>query len=136
MREDVPHLSGHAAAPEQGERGSPPISGRAQEHAPEVSPGTDVGGYTLEAPLGEGGFGTVFRAKRGGELYALKLLPLEEVGEWGVRELLNLAKVHHPNVVRLLGHCLWPDKAPRYFVIIMEYVPGRRLDIWASTAGC
>ncbi len=108
------------------------MSGREKGRAPEVSPGTDVGGYTVEAPLGEGGFGTVFRARRGGALYALKLLPLEAVGEWGVRELLNLAKVQHPHVVRLLGHGQWPDTAPRYFVIIMEYVPGRRLDVWAS----
>ena len=43
--------------------------------------------------IGEGGFGTVLRAQRGGELYALKLLPLEEVGEWAMRELLNLADV-------------------------------------------
>jgi hypothetical protein len=109
------------------------MSGREKGRVPEVSPGTDVGGYTVEAPLGEGGFGTVFRARRGGALYTLKLLPLEEVGEWAVRELLNLAKVQHPNVVRLLGHGQWPDQAPRYFVLIMEYVPGRRLDVWAST---
>jgi serine/threonine-protein kinase len=108
------------------------MSGREEGRVPEVSPGTDVGGYTVEAPLGEGGFGTVFRARRGGALYALKLLPLEEVGEWGMRELLNLAKVQHPHVVRLLGHGQWPDQAPRYFVLIMEYVPGRRLDVWAS----
>jgi eukaryotic-like serine/threonine-protein kinase len=109
------------------------VSEREKGGVPDVSPGTDVGGYVVEAQLGEGGFGTVLRAQRGGALYALKLLPLEEVGEWAVRELLNLAKVQHPNVVRLLGHGLWPDKAPRYFVIIMEYVPGRRLDVWAST---
>src|SRR5688500_8492202 len=85
-------------------RVSEPMNEREEGRVPEVSPGTDVGGYTVEAQLGEGGFGTVFRARRGGELYALKLLPREEVGEWAVRELLNLAKVQHPNVVRLLGH--------------------------------
>jgi len=50
-----------------------------------------------------------------------------------VREMLTLARVHHPHVVRLLGHGQWPDKQPRYFVVIMEYVPGRRLDVWANT---
>jgi hypothetical protein len=109
------------------------MSGREKSRVPEVFPGTDVGGYTVEAQLGEGGFGTVFLAQRGGELYAVKLLPLEEVGEWGAREMLTLARVHHPHVVRLLGHGQWPDKQPRYFVVIMEYVPGRRLDVWAST---
>jgi serine/threonine-protein kinase len=94
------------------------MSGHKKGRVPEVSPGTDVGGYVVEAQLGEGGFGTVFLAQRGGELYALKMLPLEEVGEWGVREMLTLARVQHPNVVRLLGHGQWPDKAPRYFVVI------------------
>ncbi|WP_224372448.1 serine/threonine protein kinase [Hyalangium versicolor] len=109
------------------------MSRHEEKGVPEMSPGTDVAGYVVEAQLGEGGFGTVFLARRGGELYALKLLPLEEIGVWAVRELLNLAKVRHPHVVRLLGHGQWPDKAPRYFVIVMEYVPGRRLDVWAST---
>ncbi|XSE99269.1 protein kinase [Pseudomyxococcus flavus] len=43
-----------------------------------------------------------------------------------------LAKVRHPNVVRLLGHWQWPDRAPRFLVIIMEYVGGQRLDVWAD----
>jgi serine/threonine protein kinase len=89
MSEGRPHLSGHVAAPEREAGGSPPMSGSEKGDVLEVSPGTDVCGYAVEAQLGEGGFGTVFRAQRGGERYALKLLPLEEVGEWGVRELLN-----------------------------------------------
>ncbi|HYH99784.1 hypothetical protein [Hyalangium sp.] len=40
------------------------MSGREKSRVPEVSRGTDVGGYTVEAQLGEGGFGTVFRAQR------------------------------------------------------------------------
>jgi serine/threonine protein kinase len=42
------------------------MSGREKGRVPEVLPGTDVGGYMLEAQLGEGGFGTVFRARREG----------------------------------------------------------------------
>jgi hypothetical protein len=45
MREGVPNLSGHVAAPERGAGGSPPMSGREEGGVPEVSPGTDVGGY-------------------------------------------------------------------------------------------
>ncbi|MFP2904234.1 protein kinase domain-containing protein [Pyxidicoccus sp. 3LFB2] len=99
---------------------------------PEPAPGDDVGGYVLEALLGQGGFGTVYLAERGGQRYALKLLPLAGLGDWGERELLMLARVKHPNVVRLLGYWHWPDRAPRFLVVIMEYVEGRRLDVWAE----
>jgi eukaryotic-like serine/threonine-protein kinase len=101
--------------------------------APRVEPGTDVGSYLVEARLGAGGFGTVFRARRGGQAYALKLLSLEEVGEWGVREVLALSRVRHPHVVRLHGFWQWPDEAPRFHVVVMEYVEGRRLDVWTRT---
>lgn len=106
---------------------------RDRARSPEPAPGDDVGGYTLEALLGQGGFGTVYLAERGGQRYALKLLPLAGLGEWGERELLMLARVKHPNVVRLLGHSYWPDREPRFLVVIMEYVEGRRLDVWAET---
>lgn len=100
----------------------------------EPAPGDDVGGYLLKGLAGQGGFGKVYLAERGGQRYALKLLPLAGagLGAWGERELLMLAKVRHPNVVRLLGHWQWPDRAPRFLVIIMEYVDGQRLDVWAD----
>ncbi|ATB44657.1 serine/threonine protein kinase [Corallococcus macrosporus] len=102
---------------------------------PEPVPGDDVGGYRLKGLAGQGGFGKVYLAERGGHRYALKLLPLAGagLGAWGERELLMLTKVRHPNVVRLLGHWQWPDRAPRFLVIIMEYVDGQRLDVWAAT---
>ncbi len=51
----------------------------------EIGPGTDVGSYVVEARHGAGGFGTVFRARRGGQLYALKFLSLAECGATGTR---------------------------------------------------
>lgn len=109
------------------------MSSRRKLLAPEVAPGTDVGSYRVDARLGAGGFGTVFRAERGGELYALKALSLQEVGEWAEREVVVLARVKHPNVARLRGFWQWPDHEPRYLIVVMEYVPGRRLDVWTRT---
>ncbi len=93
----------------------------------------DVGGYVLKAILGDGGFGTVYLAERGGQNYALKLVSLVGLASWGERELLMLARVKHPNVVRLLGHWHWPDHEPGFLVVIMQYVEGRQLDVWART---
>jgi serine/threonine-protein kinase len=109
------------------------MNARAKAKLPEVLPGMDVGGYTVRAKLGSGSFGTVYAAERGGVLYALKLLPLEGLGPWGERELSVLARVNHPNAVRLRGFAYWPDAAPRFFVVVMQYEEGRRLDVWART---
>ncbi|NNC03699.1 serine/threonine protein kinase [Corallococcus exiguus] len=99
---------------------------------PVVPPGTDIGGYLVEAKLGAGGFGAVYRARRGGRLYALKLIPLWGLAEWAEREVAILLRLKHSNLVRIRGHGQWPDEAPQSFFIVMDYVEGRRLDVWAK----
>jgi len=99
---------------------------------PVVPPGTDIGGYLVEEKLGAGGFGAVYRARRGGRLYALKLIPLWGLAEWAEREVAILLRLKHSNLVRIRGHGQWPDEAPQYFFIAMDYVEGRRLDVWAK----
>lgn len=98
----------------------------------EIGPGTDVGSYVVEARQGAGGFGTVFRARRGGLLYALKFLSLAEHAGWAEREAVVLTRVRHRNVARLCGYSEWPDGQPRFLVVVMEYVAGQRLDEWAQ----
>ncbi|WP_375759373.1 protein kinase [Corallococcus exercitus] len=95
-------------------------------------PGAEVLGYTVERQLGQGGFGTVYLARNAGQAFALKLLHLPRVGERVEREVSILLKLRHPNVVGLQGYGLWPTGAPRFAVIVMEYVDGRRLDTWAD----
>ncbi|RKH50183.1 serine/threonine protein kinase [Corallococcus sp. AB050B] len=94
-------------------------------------PGAEVLGYTVERQLGQGGFGTVYLARNAGKPFALKLLHLPRVGERVEREVSILLKLRHPHVVGLQGYGLWPPGEPRFAVIVMEYVDGRRLDVWA-----
>jgi serine/threonine-protein kinase len=103
----------------------------AQEQQEEVAPSTLVHGYRIEKKLGSGGFGKVYLAWRDERPYALKFIHLESVGEWGWRELYLLLPLALPNVVRLLSHVRWPEEAPEYLVLVMEYVEGRTLYDWA-----
>jgi eukaryotic-like serine/threonine-protein kinase len=93
--------------------------------------GAVVGGYRVETRLGAGGFGQVLLAWRDGNPYALKFLHLERVGEWGWRELLILASLDSPHVVKLRSHFKWPEAESEYLVLVMEYVPGVTLFQWA-----
>ncbi|NVJ00308.1 serine/threonine protein kinase [Myxococcus sp. AM009] len=97
-----------------------------------LAPGAQVVGYTVERRLGSGGFGAVYLARCEGQAYALKLLELARVGARVEREVSILLKLRHPNVVGLHGFGKWPVASPEFGVIVMEYVEGRQLDVWAS----
>jgi serine/threonine-protein kinase len=96
-----------------------------------LPPGTRIGGDVVEAVLGAGGFGTVYRVRGpDGHLSALKLLPLDERAERGWRELSIGSRLHHPNLVRLLGMGKWPLSAPRFLWLRMELIEGPTLEVW------
>lgn len=48
-----------------------------------------------------------------------------------VREVSTSAQLHHPNIVRVLGH----GEAPPYLYYLMEYVPGLSLNEWIKKHG-
>ena len=95
--------------------------------------GQTIGAYTLEVPLGMGGMGTVWRARRSDGRYegfvAVKLLNLALVGQVGEerfrREGTLLARLAHPHIARLLDAGVTATGQP---FLVLEYVEGTRID--------
>ncbi len=105
----------------------------------ELPPGTPVMGtilgdrYRLEAPLGQGGIGTVWRATHTviGKQVAVKLLLVDPNSRGAahqaarlLREAQSLSRIHHPNVVDVIDHGYADDGPP---VIAMERIEGLSL---------
>jgi len=88
-----------------------------------------VPGYTLEARLGRGGSGEVWRAvpRRGGPPVAVKVLVAGDP-ERQAREAALLGALDHPHLVRLLEVVHQPQRgeAPRV-VLVLELLPGGSL---------
>src|SRR6187549_1108109 len=99
--------------------------------------GTAVGAYTIVAPIGQGGMGTVWLGERAdGEIQrqvAIKLLASGSYRQgWRerfLRERQLLASLSHPSIVHLLdaGHA--SDGRP---YLVMEYVDGSPIDEYAA----
>ncbi|HEX5745434.1 MAG TPA: protein kinase [Archangium sp.] len=94
-----------------------------------LAPGMVVAGFTIEGLLASGSFGTVYRARRDGRLFAIKLVPLAPRGD---REVDALRRMRHPNVVGFHGYGLWPEEQPHSLVLALELVEGLPLDQWAQ----
>ena len=110
-----------------------PLLRRLQQDSPErhlPRPGMEVAGYTLEARLGSGGQGTVFRARREGRFFAVKFLFLPRAAHWAWRERDVLVKLSHAGGLPLEGHGLWPARQPLFLFLVMPYVRGLPLDVW------
>ncbi|MGE0792175.1 MAG: tetratricopeptide repeat protein [Sandaracinaceae bacterium] len=65
-----------------------------------------VGGYVLGELIGEGGFARVYRATRGGDVFALKRLTSEDATATArfEREAKILRAIKHPNLIELVDH--------------------------------
>jgi serine/threonine-protein kinase len=90
----------------------------------------EVAGYRLEATLGTGGQGTVFRATREGRTYAVKFIFLPRAAHWAWRELDVMVKLWRAGGLPLEGHGLWPAHQPLFLFLVMPYVRGLPLDVW------
>ncbi|HEY7028901.1 MAG TPA: serine/threonine-protein kinase [Gemmatimonadales bacterium] len=99
--------------------------------------GLEIGAYRLERPLGHGGMGTVWLARRsdGGEdsVAAIKLLSPSLVSEKGEerfrREGSVLARLTHPGIARLIEAGVSGAGQP---YLVLEYVEGKPIDLFVE----
>ena len=96
--------------------------------------GQTVGKYKILAPLGSGGFGTVYLAEDTwiDKRVALKV-PHRQTVDFGelLREPRLLASLNHPNIVTILT----AEKQENVFFIVMELVSGETLEAILSRDG-
>ena len=100
--------------------------------------GQAVGAYTLVEPIGQGGMGSVWLARRSDGRFegrvAVKLLNASLVGRSGEerfrREGSILARLVHPHVARLLDAGVSPWGQP---YLVIEHVDGERIDAYCDS---
>ncbi len=146
LREEDPALADELSALLALEAGNDRFLAEPLVHAPAgAQPGQLLGPYRLERPLGEGGMGQVWLARRADGLYqrrvALKLLR-PGLADAGLRQRFNreqqiLARLEHPHIARLLDAGIGADGQP---FLALDFVEGepitdycrlRRLDLSA-----
>ncbi|NUR58381.1 MAG: serine/threonine protein kinase [Catenulispora sp.] len=104
-----------------------------------------AGRYRLDAPLGHGGMGEVWRAwdQRLERDTAVKLIRAEQAALFGDRELLSkrfvresraLARIDHPGVVAIHDAGRDPDRTDGELFLVMQYIRGVRLADWLVEA--
>jgi serine/threonine protein kinase len=103
-----------------------------------VPVGSQLGPYKLEARLGAGGMGEVFRATdtRPHRAVAIKILPRDKVADPNrkrrfLQEARAASSLNHPNIVAIFD--IAGDGGVDY--LVMEYVPGKSLDKLIASKG-
>jgi len=95
--------------------------------------GLELGGWTLDRPIGEGGSGSVWLARRSDGRFegsaAVKLLNLALLSRAGQERFRHegsvLARLTHPGIARLLDAGVSPSGQP---YLVLEHVDGTRID--------
>jgi len=99
--------------------------------------GQTLGAYTLESPIGQGGMGTVWMARRSDGRFegraAMKFLNVALLGGGGEkrfrREGSFLARLAHPNIAHLIDAGVSAGGQP---YLVLEYVEGHHIDVYCN----
>ncbi|CAJ2674601.1 unnamed protein product [Trifolium pratense] len=86
---------------------------------------------SLRDELGKGGFGSVYKGKlRSGPFVAIKMLSKSKGnGQDFINEVATIGRIHHTNVVRLIGFCFEGSKR----ALVYEFMPNGSLDKYISS---
>jgi eukaryotic-like serine/threonine-protein kinase len=112
-----------------------PLTGEAASETSLV--GRQIGPYVIDAEVGRGGMGSVWRAHRADGRYeaevAIKFVHAAWMGHAGEQrfqfEGRVLARLNHPNIARLLDAGLADVKQP---YLVLEYVEGEPIDVYCE----
>lgn len=76
--------------------------------------------------LGEGGYGSVYKGKlRSGPLVGIKMLSKPKAnGQELINEVATIGRIHHVNVVQLIGYCAERSKR----ALVYDFMPNGSLD--------
>ena len=95
-----------------------------------LAPGSKLGPYEIQAPLGAGGMGEVYRARdtRLDRIVAVKILPAHLADDSGARERFDrearaVSSLNHPNICHLYD----VGAQDRIRFLVMEYLEGETL---------
>jgi eukaryotic-like serine/threonine-protein kinase len=102
-----------------------------------VAPGSSIGPYEILEPLGEGGMGRIYHARRSDDVFhkdvAIKIvksgIDSAALLRRFQRERRILATLEHPSIARVLDGGSTDDGLP---YLVMEYVDGRNLLDYAN----
>uniref|UniRef100_A0ACD5Z6M5 Uncharacterized protein n=2 Tax=Avena sativa TaxID=4498 RepID=A0ACD5Z6M5_AVESA len=97
--------------------------------------GSATNGFSRALKVGEGGFGSVYRAffrsAAGGRVVlAVKRLnqrSLQGHKQW-LAEVQFLGVLEHPNLVKLIGYCAVDSDAGKHRLLVYEFMPNKTLD--------
>jgi len=99
--------------------------------------GRAVGAYVVDAEIGRGGMGSVWRARRADGRYegtvAIKFIHSHWLGQAGEQRFRSegrlLARLDHPNIARLIDAGVVDDSQP---YLVLEYVEGEPIDAYCD----